>query len=64
MQIQIEILETLTIIQQLYIGLFISHQAFIQAVLLMSVSEQRLGFQMLHFIENDHKIIVKCRWRS
>ena len=36
--------------------------AFIQAVLLMSVFEQRLSFRMFNFMnekKNDHKIIVK-----
>lgn len=35
------------------------YQAFVQAVLLMSVFEQRLSFRMF----NNHEIIVKCRWR-
>ena len=38
--------------------------AFLQAVLLMSICEQRLRFQMFYFLKNHHKIIVKCRWRS
>ena len=39
-------------------------QAFIQALLLMSVFEQRLSFWMFYFMKNDSKIIVKCRWGS
>ena len=39
-------------------------QAFIGAVLLMAVFELRSSFQMFYFLKNDHKIIVKCRWRS
>ena len=31
-------------------------QGFIQAVLLMSIFERRLSFQMLYFMKNDHKI--------
>ena len=49
---------TLAVIQ-LYID-----QAFIQAVLLMSVFEQRLSFLMFYFMTNNHKPIVKCRCRS
>ena len=32
-----------------------------QAVLLLSILEQRLGFRMFYFMKNDHKIIIKCR---
>ena len=39
-------------------------QAFIQAVLLMPVVEQKLSFWMLYFMTNDQEIIVNCRWRS
>ena len=35
-----------------------------QAVLLMSVFEQRLSFQTFYFITSDLRIIVKCRWGS
>ena len=35
-----------------------------QAVLLMSVFEQRLGFQTFYFVTSDLRIIVKCRWGS
>ena len=35
-----------------------------QVVLLMSVFEQRLGFQTFYFITCDPRIIVKCRWGS
>ena len=37
---------------------------FIQAVLLMSVFEQRLSFQMFYFMISNPEIIVKCRWGS
>ena len=30
----------------------------------MSVFERRLSFRMLHFMKNDHKIILQLRWRS
>ena len=30
----------------------------------MSAFEQRLSFRIFYFMENDHKIIVKCRRRS
>ena len=43
---------------------FFSGQAFIQAVLLMSVFEQILSFWMLYFMTNDHEVIVKCKWGS
>ena len=36
------------------------HQAFIQALLLISAFEQRLSFLMFYFVKNDLKIIVKC----
>ena len=36
-------------------------QAFIQALLLMPIFEQRLSFLMFYFMKNDHKIIVKYR---
>ena len=39
-------------------------QGFIQAVLFMSVFEQRLSFQMIYFKKNHHEIVVKCRWGS
>ena len=39
-------------------------QGIIQAVLFMSVFEQRLSFQMIYFKKNHHEIIVKCRWGS
>ena len=32
-------------------------QAFIQAVLLMSVFEQRFSFRMFYFMKNDDEII-------
>ena len=40
------------------------YQAFTEAVLLMSVFEQRLSFRILYFMTNGHVIIVKCRWVS
>ena len=39
-------------------------QVFIQAVLLMSVFEQRLSFPMVYFMKNNPRIIVKCEWGS
>ena len=36
------------------------HQAFIQALLLISAFEQRLSFLMFYFVKSDLKIIVKC----
>ena len=39
-------------------------QAFIQAVLLMSVFEQRSSFQMFYFMTNNHEVIEKFRWVS
>ena len=39
-------------------------QAFIQVVLLMSVFQQRLSFQLFYFMTNNHKTIVKCGWES
>ena len=41
-----------------------SDQGFIQAVLLMSVFEIRLSFQMLYFVKDDHKTILKWSWGS
>ena len=35
---------------------------FIQAVLLMSVFERRLSFQMFYFVKNNHMIILKWSW--
>ena len=37
-------------------------QAFIQAVLLVSVFEQRLSFRLFCFMENDREIILRCGW--
>ena len=38
------------------------NKAFIQAVLLMSIFEQRLSFRTSsYFMKNDNEIIVKCR---
>ena len=39
-------------------------QGFLQAVLLMSVFERRLSFQMFNFVKSDHEIILKCKWAS
>ena len=41
-------------------SLIVSMQAFIRAVLLMSVFEQRLSLRMFNFIKNNHETIVKC----
>ena len=35
---------------------------FIQAVLLMSVFERRLSFQMFYFVKNNHMNILKWSW--
>ena len=35
-----------------------------QAVLLISVFEQRMSFQMFYFMENNRGIIGKCWWGS
>ena len=35
-----------------------------QAVLLISVFEQRMSFQMFYFMEDNRGIIVECRWGS
>ena len=32
-------------------------QAYIQAILLMSVSEQGLSYRMFYFMKNDHEIM-------
>ena len=37
-------------------------QAFIQAVLLVSVFEQRLSFRLFCFMKNDREIILRCGW--
>ena len=45
----------------MYLLVFFWNRAFIQAVLLMSVFEQRLSFWMDYFKKNHHKVSVKCR---
>ena len=54
-----------TVIEQIFLkAINCGNQAFIQAVLFMSVFEQRLSLQMIYFKKNNYEIIVKCRWGS